>query len=88
MGTWSAGITGNDTAQDLMKEYTVAFYKYPVDEALEKLDAYVRTNICDESDPEEWVNYYYSRRSNRRSRNRTEQYPRFLHGAFSLGSRL
>ena len=48
MGTWSAGITGNDTAQDLMKEYTVAFYKYPVDEALEKLDAYVRTNICDE----------------------------------------
>ncbi len=60
MGTWSASITGNDTAQDLMKEYTVAFYKYPVDEALEKLDAYVRTNICDESDPEEWVNYYYS----------------------------
>ena len=38
MGTWSASITGNDTAQDLMKEYTVAFYKYPVDEALEKLD--------------------------------------------------
>ncbi len=60
MGTWSASITGNDTAQDLMQEYTVAFFKYPLDQALEKLDAYVRTNICDESDPEEWVNYYYS----------------------------
>ena len=60
MGSWSASITGNDTAQDLLAEYSVAFFKYPVDEALEKLDAYVRKNICDESDPEEWVNYYYS----------------------------
>ena len=60
MGTWSASITGNDTAQDLMQEYTVAFYKFPVEEALEKLDAWVRANYCDESDLEEWVNYYYS----------------------------
>lgn len=25
MGTWSAGITGNDTAMDLRSEYTCAF---------------------------------------------------------------
>ena len=60
MGAWSASITGNDTAQDLMQEYTVAFYKFPVEEALEKLDAYVRSDHIDESDPEEWGNYYYS----------------------------
>lgn len=60
MGAWSASITGNDTAQDLMQEYTVAFYKFPVEEALEKLDSYVRSKYCDETDPEEWVNYYYS----------------------------
>ena len=60
MGAWSASVNGNDTAQDLLPEYSAAFYKYPVEEALEKLDAYVRANCCDESDPEEWVNYYYS----------------------------
>ncbi len=60
MGAWSASVNGNDTAQDLLPEYSAAFYKYPVEEALEKLDAYVRANFCDESDPEEWVNYYYS----------------------------
>ena len=60
MGTWSASITGNDTAHDLMQEYNVAFYKFPVEEALEKLDAWVRAHYCNESDPEEWVNYYYS----------------------------
>ena len=60
MGTWSASITGNDTARDLMQEYTVAFYKFPVEEALEKLDVWVRAHYCNESDPEDWVNYYYS----------------------------
>lgn len=60
MGAWSTSITGNDTAQDLRSEYTAAFYKYDVPEALARIDAYVRTNMFDESDPEEWCNYMYS----------------------------
>lgn len=60
MGTWSAGITGNDTAMDLRSEYTCAFYYYGTDEAVNKIDEYVRNNICDESDREEWCNYVYS----------------------------
>lgn len=60
MGAWSTSITGNDTAQDLRSEYTAAFYKYDVPEALARIDAYVRTNMFDETDPEEWCNYMYS----------------------------
>ena len=60
MGAWSASITGNDTAQDLYADYIAAFYKYSVEEALIKIDNYVRGEMCDESDPEEWCNYYYS----------------------------
>lgn len=60
MGAWGTSISGNDTAMDLRQEYSAAFYKYPVDEALEKIDSYVRANICDESDEEEFCNYYYS----------------------------
>jgi len=60
MGAWSTSITGNDTASDLRQEYCAAFYKYPVDEALEKIDSYVRTHMCDESDEEEFCDYYYS----------------------------
>lgn len=60
MGAWNVSITGNDTAQDLKYEYQAAFYYYDVETALEKLDAYVRTHICRESDEEEWCNYYYS----------------------------
>lgn len=60
MSAWSTSITGNDTAQDLRSEYTAAFYKYDVPEALARIDAYVRTNMFDESDPEEWCNYMYS----------------------------
>ena len=59
MGAWSTSINGNDTAEDLKQEYTVAFWKFEVPEALRLLDEYVRQNF-DESDPEEWVNYYYS----------------------------
>lgn len=59
MGAWSTSITGNDTAEDLKQEYTVAFWKFEVSEALRRLDEYVRQDY-DESDPEEWVNYYYS----------------------------
>lgn len=60
MGAWGTSISGNDTAMDLRQEYSAAFYKYPVDEALEKIDSYVRANICDESDEEEFCNYFYS----------------------------
>ena len=60
MGTWGVSITGNDTAQDLYSEYTAAFYRYEVAEALERIHRYVREEMFDESDPEEWCNYYYS----------------------------
>ena len=59
MAAWSASITGNDTAQDLLQEYSVAFWKFEVPEALRLLDEYVRQDF-DESDSEEWVNYVYS----------------------------
>ena len=60
MGAWSASITGNDTAQDMRYEYTAAFYYYDVPTAVSKLDEYVRNNMCDETDQEEWCNYFYS----------------------------
>ena len=60
MGAWSVSITGNDTAQDLLSEYTAAFYRYEPAEALQRIDNYVRENICDESDEEEWCDYFYS----------------------------
>lgn len=60
MGTWSTSITGNDTAMDLRTEYTAAFFKYDVPEALKLIDDYVRKETFDESDAEEWCNYYYS----------------------------
>lgn len=60
MGTWNASITGNDTAQDLYAEYCAAFYKYDVDEALTRIDHYIRTEMFDESDEEEWCNFFYS----------------------------
>ena len=60
MGTWSPSICGNDTAQDLRMEYSAAFWKYDVEEALARIDEYVRSEMCDESDEEEWCNYYYS----------------------------
>lgn len=59
MGTWNAGISGNDTAQDLKAEYQAAFFYNDIETALAKIDAYVRRNF-DESDEEEWSCYYYS----------------------------
>ena len=59
MGAWSTSVTGNDTAADLKDEYTCAFYRYPQEEALQKIEAYVR-GMFDESDPEEWCAYVYS----------------------------
>ncbi len=60
MGAWSASITGNDTAMDLMSEYTAAFYYYDVPEALAKIEDYVRADGIDESDEVEWCSYVYS----------------------------
>lgn len=59
MGAWSVSITGNDTAQDLKSEYQAAFYYNSIDIALNKIDDYVRS-MFDETDEEEWCNYYYS----------------------------
>ena len=59
MGTWGAGIYSDDTAQDLRDEYVCAFYKYGTDEALPKIDEYVRT-MFDESDEQCWCSYRYS----------------------------
>lgn len=60
MGTWNTSITGNDTAKDLYIEYTAAFYKFDVEEALKRIDLYIRNEMFDESDEEEWCNYIYS----------------------------
>ena len=59
MGTWNVSINGNDTAQDLKSEYQAVFFYNDVDIALKKIDAYVRS-MFDETDEEEWCNYYYS----------------------------
>lgn len=59
MGAWGAGITSNDTAQDLLNEYKAAFYYYDVDTAVKMIDQYVRT-MFDETDEEEYAAYYYS----------------------------
>lgn len=60
MGAWSVSINGNDTAEDLRDEYTVAFWRYDVDTAISKIDAYVRSEGIDGSDPVEWCDYIYS----------------------------
>ena len=60
MGAWSVSITGNDTAEDLKSEYQAAFFYYDIETALSKIDEYVHTVGFDESDEEEWCNYYYS----------------------------
>ena len=62
MGSWSAGVWGNDTAEDLKSEYQCAFYRYDPEEAVRRLDEYVRTSVGDESDTIEWCkwcNYIY-----------------------------
>lgn len=60
MGAWGTSINGNDTAEDLRSEYTVAFWRYDVDTAVAKLDAYVRSLGIDESDSITWCDYVYS----------------------------
>lgn len=60
MGTWSASITGNDTAQDLLMDYQAAFSYNDIETALMKIDRYIRKEMFDETDEEEWCNYMYS----------------------------
>ena len=60
MGTWNTSNTGNDTAKDLAIEYTVTFHQFDVEEALKRIDHYIRGELFDESDEEEWCNYIYS----------------------------
>ena len=60
MGAWGVGITSNDAAQDLKKEFQAAFSYYDVETALAKIDAYVRADGYDESDESDWCDYYYS----------------------------
>ena len=60
MAQWNVSISGNDTAIDLIPEYTAAFYAYDTQKALRAIDSYVRESMFDESDTEEWCNYIYS----------------------------
>jgi outer membrane protein assembly factor BamD (BamD/ComL family) len=60
MGTWSASITGNDTAQDLLMDYQAAFSCNDIETALMKIDRYILKEMFDETDEEEWCNYMYS----------------------------
>ena len=60
MGTWGYSVTANDTAQDLITEYQAAFFYNDPETAFKKIDSYVRKNMCDETDEEEWCNYFYS----------------------------
>ena len=59
MSSWNVSINGNDTEQNLKSEYQAAFFYHDVETALAKINAFVR-NDFDESDEEEWANYYYS----------------------------
>ena len=56
MGAWSVSITGNDTAADLRYEYEAAFSRLPPEEAVERLDAYVRREL----DGDSWPDYVFS----------------------------
>jgi hypothetical protein len=60
MGAWGVGITSNDAAQDLKKEFQAAFSYYDVETALAKIDEYVRADEYNESDESDWCDYYYS----------------------------
>ena len=52
MGAWNTSITGNDTAKDLYTEYLATFYKLDAEEALKRIDRYIRSEMLNESDEE------------------------------------
>ncbi len=57
MGTFDA-IYNNDTAMDLNSEYRIAFGKYPAEEAVKRLDEYVRSEYG--NDEQDWTSYVIS----------------------------
>ena len=59
MGVFSPSIYGNDLAEDLKGEYSVAFAYYDVDKALEVIEDYVSKEY-DLSDEYELCDYVYS----------------------------
>lgn len=61
MGAWSISINGNDLAQDMRSEYSVAFSRHTPEEAVALLDAYIKKDMhtFDENDGD-WVDYRYS----------------------------
>lgn len=61
MGAWSTSINGNDLAQDMRAEYSVAFSRHEPKEAVALLDAYIKKDMrfFDENDGD-WVDYRYS----------------------------
>jgi GNAT superfamily N-acetyltransferase len=44
----------------LRSEYSAAFFYYDIPTALKKIDDFIRKNMYNESDREEWCNYIYS----------------------------
>jgi hypothetical protein len=58
MGKWSSSLNGSDFIHDLLLEYKVAFFTYPPEEAVLRLDEYVRNNL--KVTNEEWTNYILS----------------------------
>lgn len=59
MGTWSASINENDTAQDLITEYRIAFATHDVETALQLIESYAKKEF-DFDDELELCNYVYS----------------------------
>lgn len=61
MGAWDVGITSNDTARDLINEYTCVFYKYrdDIEGGVKVLEEYFH-NSYDDDDEEEVCGFYYS----------------------------
>ena len=61
MGAWDVSITGNDTARDLIDEYTCVFYHYKddIESGVKKLEEYFRSEY-DADDEEEVCGFYYS----------------------------
>lgn len=61
MGAWSVSLTGNDIAQDMLPEYSIAFSRHEPAQAVAMLDAYMRRDAAshDENDGD-WVDYRYS----------------------------
>ena len=61
MGAWDVSVTANDTARDLIDEYTCVFYKYSDDMAggIKVLEEYFH-NSYDDDDEEEVCSFYYS----------------------------